>query len=55
MAKNEMGMDKNNLRYHAHKISWLYARKMIKGTQLNIKKGYFMKLNFLAIKRQRRI
>ena len=55
MAENEMGMGKYSLRYYAHKISRLYQRKMIKGTQLNFKKGYFIELNCLAIQRHRQI
>ena len=55
MAKNEMGMGNYSLRYHTHKISRLYARKIIKGAQLNFKKGCFMELNCLAIKIHKRI
>ena len=47
MTKNEMEMGKYSLIYHKHKISRLCMRKMIKGTQLNFKKGYFIKLNCL--------
>ena len=55
MAKNEMGMGKYSLRYHSHKISRLYTKNMIKGTQLKFKKGCFMGLNCLAIKRQKNL
>ena len=53
MAKNEVGM--GTVSGVAHKISKLFARKMIKGTQLNFRKRCFMELNCLAIKRHRRI
>ena len=55
MAKIEMEMGEYSVRYHAHKISRFCARKMIEGTQLNFKKGCFMDLNCLAIKRHRKI
>ena len=51
IAKNEMEMGKYSLWYHAHKISRLSVRTMIKGTQLNFKKECFIELNCLAIKR----
>ena len=38
--------------YYAHKRPGLCARKIIKGTQLNLKKPCFIEPNYLAIKRQ---
>ena len=38
MTKNEREMGKYSLRYHTHKLSRLYARKMIKAHSWTLKK-----------------